>query len=335
MRTLSWIVESEGNKISEHVNSKVEQILEESEFFKDGVPKNKESVYGVNGKDVCIDSDTIKKAQQKYNESTENGIKIDDIQCQKLYLNPREATNISIDDVGVKKQVEHREINEKKKTKYVRNTIVHVENAKEQYYLNAGNTASALKNLIAFLIYNRVLNYFLEFFVDGERSLHNAILNKFSWHKSFNLVLDWYHLMKKCEMELSLAMKGKNNRNKVLEDVLKFLWVGDIVNATAVLRGIEIQYIKSNTHIEKLIGYFERNINYIPCYALRKQLGLRNSSNRGEKANDIIVSERQKHNGMSWSKDGSVSLATITALKKNNELHKWFSTGTIDFKLSA
>lgn len=255
------------------------------------------------------------------------------MQCTKLYINTRESTNISIDDVGVKKQVEHREINEKKNLKYVRNTIVHVENANEHYYLNAGSTTSVLPILIAFLINNRVLNYFLEFFVDGEKSLHNAILSRFSWHESFSLVLDWYHLMKKCEMELSLAMKGKNNRNKVLEDVLKFLWVGEIGHATALLRTIDTQHIKSPANIEKLIGYFERNINFIPCYALRKELGLRNSSNKGEKSNDLIVAERQKHNGMSWSKEGSVSLATVTALNMNKELHKWFSTNGIDFKL--
>jgi hypothetical protein len=39
----------------------------------------------------------------------------------------------------------------------------------------------------------------------------------------------------------------------------------------------------------------------IPVYAVRRQLGLRNSSNRGEKANDLLVAARQKHNGMSWS----------------------------------
>ena len=100
-----------------------------------------------------------------------------------------------------------------------------------------------------------------------------------------------------------------------------------------MLKGIDTQHVKSQANIEKLIGYFERNRNLIPCYALRKELGLRNSSNKGEKSNDLIVAERQKHNEMSWSKEGSVSLATITALNLNNELHKWFSKGVIDFKL--
>jgi hypothetical protein len=39
--------------------------------------------------------------------------------------------------------------------------------------------------------------------------------------------------------------------------------------------------------------------------------------------NDLIVSERQKHNGMSWSKPGSVALASVTTLKKNQEVKSW------------
>ena len=59
----------------------------------------------------------------------------------------------------------------------------------------------------------------------------------------------------------------------------------------------------------------------IPVYAVRRELGLRNSSNRGEKANDLLVAERQKHNGMSWSPSGSVALASGTALKHNREYY--------------
>ena len=51
--------------------------------------------------------------------------------------------------------------------------------------------------------------------------------------------------------------------------------------------------------------------------------------------NDLIVSNRQKHNGMSWSKSGSVALATVTALKRNNESDKWFREKKLNFKLAA
>ncbi|MDO9535590.1 MAG: hypothetical protein Q7J85_09755, partial [Bacillota bacterium] len=71
------------------------------------------------------------------------------------------------------------------------------------------------------------------------------------------------------------------------------------------------------------------------CYALRKQLGLRNSSNKGEKANDLCVADRQKHNGMSWSKSGSVALASVISLHLNNEQELWCSKDTLSFTWAA
>ncbi|HWS83552.1 MAG TPA: hypothetical protein VN207_04770, partial [Ktedonobacteraceae bacterium] len=74
-----------------------------------------------------------------------------------------------------------------------------------------------------------------------------------------------------------------------------------------------------------------RNSSCIPCYALRKKLGLRTSSNPVEKANDLMVSTRQKHNGMSWSPDGSTCLATLTALRHNDEHMQWLRHRDIPF----
>lgn len=85
----------------------------------------------------------------------------------------------------------------------------------------------------------------------------------------------------------------------------------------------------------KLIDYLERNKDMIPCYALRKSLGLKNSSAIGEKMNDVIVSSHQKHNGMSWSKPGSLSLATLTSLKINNETQKWLEERELNYRLVA
>jgi hypothetical protein len=80
-----------------------------------------------------------------------------------------------------------------------------------------------------------------------------------------------------------------------------------------------------------LIKYLDRNHDSIPCYALRKKLGLRISSNPVEKANDVVVSHRQKHNGMSWSADGSTSLATLTTLRRNDEVNNWLLNHDITF----
>jgi hypothetical protein len=58
------------------------------------------------------------------------------------------------------------------------------------------------------------------------------------------------------------------------------------------------------------------------------------SSNPVEKANDLLVSNRQKHNGMSWSADGSSSLAALTSLRRNDEHMHWLRHRDIRFSFS-
>ena len=91
---------------------------------------------------------------------------------------------------------------------------------------------------------------------------------------------------------------------------------------------------KNQEKIDKLISYLEKNRGSIPCYAIRKRLGLCNSSAIGEKMNDLLVSKRQKNHGMSWSKKGSIALASITAIKRNKESKNWFEKKELEFKLA-
>jgi len=127
-----------------------------------------------------------------------------------------------------------------------------------------------------------------------------------------------------------MGMKGGDLRNKLLDRLLPLLWLGLTDRAIALLCDIDSADIKNRAVIEKLKECLRRNKPYIPCYAIRKELGLRNSSNRGEKANDLIVSERLKHKGMSQSERGSVALASISALKRNNECKRWFEKREVE-----
>jgi len=122
--------------------------------------------------------------------------------------------------------------------------------------------------------------------------------------------------------------------DRPLAQLLPCLWHGCVDRAITLLHAVEPTKIKDQAALDILIGYLQRNRPYLPCYAVRKQLGLRNSSNLGEKANDLIVSDRQKHNGMSWSKPGSAALAAVTALVRNREYKRWFQTGTLSFSFS-
>ncbi len=256
------------------------------------------------------------------------------------YENPAVSVNISLDDVGVKQQkeerqsLEHREIeSQEKPRKSAYQTIVHLENQTGSYVFNALGVGVALPILSAFLLHNDLLKGKLMVFLDGQRSLHAAVIAAFSWFAPLQLILDWYHLVEKCKKQLSLALNNRQMRNQVLEKLLDRLWHGLIEPASDYLKTIEDVHIKNPEALEKLMGYFERNRDFIPCYSVRKRLGLRNSSNIGEKSNDLLVSDRQKHNGMSWSQQGSASLAAITALVRNRESHRWFTSEDINFKL--
>jgi hypothetical protein len=126
--------------------------------------------------------------------------------------------------------------------------------------------------------------------------------------------------------------EGKALRNKVLDHLIPLLWHGKVETAITYLQGLNENSIKNQEEIKRLISYLERNRRYLPCYALRQKLGLRVSSNHGEKANDLAVSTRQKHNGMSWSTSGSNSLATVTTLHLNNEHSDWLLHQKISFQ---
>src|SRR5689334_19392234 len=118
-----------------------------------------------------------------------------------------------------------------------------------------------------------------------------------------------------------MAIAGKAVKNQILTELLAWLWLGKVDQAIKLLQEVNQESIKNKKELRNLTNYLERNRSCIPCYALRTTLGLRTSSNPVEKANDLLVSPRQKQNGMSWSPDDLTSLATLTALCRNGEDH--------------
>ena len=249
------------------------------------------------------------------------------------YELPEETVNISIDDVCVKRQTETRPKDAgTEQPKRVDNTVIHVENRGKSYILNAESLFDGIKLLIGLLLANGLLGKQLVIFTDGARTIHSMIAKMLSF-ANCKVILDWYHLKKKCQEQLSMALKGSKIRNEFLDELLPCLWYGNVDSAIKKLHNIDPKKVKNYDYISKLIEYFERVRFYMPCYAIRKELGLRNSSNQGEKSNDIVVANRQKHNGMSWSGNGSVSFATVSAASKNNEIGNWIALNEVIFML--
>jgi hypothetical protein len=335
-RTLHECTEKEGEEVLCYIEEKAVRILVGNGFSKKGICQDHKAKYA-NEQPETLPRKLIETAIEKCRQ--DNNIGVDILSNPVPYESPWQSTNIAIDDVNVKKQEEIRPGGrkpERGKRKYIHNTIAHV--SKEgmgNYVLNGHGMKYVLLLITGFLFHNGFIGTRIQFFTDGHKVLNEAVLKWFSWYKNVGIILDWHHLEKKCKEQLSMALKGRFIRNDILDKLMPLLWYGSTDMAVAYLEEIAQNSIKNMSAFDKLVAYLNRNKPYIPCYAVRKELGLCNSSAIGEKMNDLVVSKRQKHNGMSWSKSGSVDLATITALKKNKESDKWFEEKELDFKLAA
>ena len=333
-RTLQENTEKEGTELIDFIAEKSKRILQRNDFTEDGIYQGHNEAY-TNTEPATLPAEKVAEAAKKIGDNFDITEILNNPVC---YEEPEKSVKISADDVNVKKQKETREklkSPEKSKRKYVHNTVVHVEKEEKRYTLNGYGIKAVLSFVTAFILNNNLVGNRFQFFTDGHKTLNETILKCFSWYKNIGIILDWYHLKKKCKEQLSLGLKGRVFRNRVLEQLLPLLWHGLTDKAVALIKETDSSQIKHTDAMEKLIEYLNRNKPYIPCYAIRKELGLRNSSSIGEKMNDLVVSARQKHNGMSWSKPGSVALASITALKRNRETKRWFEKRELRFKMAA
>ncbi len=329
-RTLRDNTASEGSEILAHLEQKTVAVFAAHGFSCEGEPTEA----------------AVNRSEQKQITHTPEQIAETIAQCapepgwvSEMATNPvsyelrPQSVEVSIDDVNVKRQKEQRDGEQETETKrkYAHNTVAHIAHQGNSYIINGRGVLGVLQFVLAFLLHNHLLAYNLIFFVDGQRSLYSSILALFAFLPAHQIILDWYHLDKKCKQHLSSALVGHHVRNPCLETLKPYLWHGCLDKAIEQLRTIKPEHIKNQEALDNLIAYLERNRPYIPCYSVRKRFALRNASNIGEKANDLIVAERQKHQGMSWSKVGSASLAAVAALARNGEALQWFRNQSLNF----
>ena len=72
--------------------------------------------------------------------------------------------------------------------------------------------------------------------------------------------------------------------------------------------------------LDELIGYLRKHQAKIPDYNERRIHRQFNGSGHVEKANDLLVARRQKHQSMHWSPETSDSLCALKTLMLN---HGW------------
>ena len=254
-----------------------------------------------------------------------------------IEIDPDECIYISIDDVGVRHQKDSRKDGGSKTGKVVENTVIHVQSREGEYTITDVGMKKAFTILVAYLISNNLLeNRHLYFFSDGAANIRKSIETFFTDLCPYKHILDWYHLEKRMNELCSMALTGPKDIRREMRYTLDHkLWAGNFEEAMTYLKGIDPKYVKNSRNLEEAVEYLTRKKPYAACYALRSNLHYRNSSNPAEKSNDIVVARRQKHNGMSWSYEGSGALAAMTALSQNDKLELWVTKQSISLAPKA
>ena len=342
--TLEEYVESTGRAINRSIEEQADKILREMPCFSEhGIPVDSSAIPSEIKSPCSANTDEREPPEkvfadviQAYNSDKQPADQIKDSKLiNDTELSPDNCVYVSIDDVGVGQQKNTRKDGGSKDGKVVENTVIHVQSKEGVHVITTIGMKNAFKLLMAFLLANHLLeNRHLYFFSDGARNIRNNIDVFFKPLCPYVHMLDWYHLEKRMTELLSMALKGPKAERHVMRHALdQKLWAGNIDDAKAYLNGLDPKYIKNRQKLDEALEYLEGKRTYIACYALRKELGYRNSSNSAEKENDLVVAERQKHNGMSWSRDGSGSLAVITAECRNGGIDSWIRDKTIPFTM--
>ena len=295
--------------------------------------------------DAKQNRDKSKEQIEKYNADHPDD-KIDIDKCSNIteYSNEN-CVYVSIDGVIVKKQKEHRKkekdttdkenVSKEGKTRKTIETInVSIVTREGTYCFTAQTIILALLFTMMYLLTKGYLiNRSLYFLTDGAKVLHAAIKQIFGF-REFHIILDWYHVREYCYCLFTMALiggrKNKIRNAKIRGEFFNYVYKGDIEGAIKYLEIIDKSIIKDMAKIEEIKDYLLRKKEYLCCYWIRKSLGLKISSNRVEKLNDQVISQRCKHAGMSWSSSGIEGISFLRILSINHE-NQWFYSRKLNY----
>jgi hypothetical protein len=156
---------------------------------------------------------------------------------------------------------------------------------------------------------------------DGARWLEPLIAALGKSLLQLAVILDWYHLVKKCKDRISRMGLGRAAGRALWKRIRGPLWRGEgekVQEALEEQRGAG----KAEEPLDELEQYLRRHEGAIPAYETRYLKRQYIGSGLVEKANDLLVARRQKRQGMHWSLETSEALARLKALRLN---HEWDS----------
>ena len=222
----------------------------------------------------------------------------------------------SLDGVLVRKQ--------RKRKNWIELAVGDVRDGQLRQFVSAGNWLDFVVKLMAVLLRWGADQRPVVLFVDGAEILKCVLETLRHFVAEVYMILDWYHLTKKCKERLSMACKGREHRKRWLKIIMPLLWEGQVAKAIWRLRALK-QEARNPEQVQKLIAYLQRNQAFIPNYKRRKELGLTNGSHRAEKACDLLVSKRMKDEGMHWNEAGADAICALRTVSRNGMWRRFFA----------
>lgn len=187
------------------------------------------------------------------------------------------------------------------------------------YRYLSGPGAAVLNQLYLLLVLCGGLNGWITLLGDGARWIRNFFTNRLTNFAKKELILDWYHLVKKCYELTSMICYGRKAKAALMAPIISHLWRGDVDAALACLEACRPQ-CRNEQKLDELINYLTARRSYLVNYRERRAQRIYIGSGHAEKACDLIVSRRQKHKGMHWSEATADGLAALKTLVLN---HGW------------
>jgi hypothetical protein len=182
-------------------------------------------------------------------------------------------------------------------------------------YLSGGGEA-VLEQLYLLLILCGANRKRILLLGDGAKWIRNFFTERLKGFPAKELVLDWYHLLKKCYEFTSMICRGRKAKAYLMSRLAPCLWRGKLEDAIAHLEAYRPQ-CRNAQKLDELIQYLKAREPYIPNYAQRRASRTYIGSGHAEKACDLIVARRQKHKGMHWSEQTADGLAALKTLVLN------------------
>ena len=188
-------------------------------------------------------------------------------------------------------------------------------------YLMAGlNEETSLAEVLKAALINEYEHYpslNLVAITDGARNIRLLFEQVFG--QPVTLILDWYHLRKKCYELMSMIARNKAEKEAHIQIILAHLWQGQTNEALAYLQTQVL--VRNQTKFEELLTYLRKHSSEIINYEKRQLAGKTIGSGRMEKGVDQTIGHRQKRKGLSWRDLGSRALGLLKIVELNHQWH--------------